>query len=200
MGLLTRCKREKAGQEGAALSSEGGPPRLLIDPKNHPSEYACMRIPHPNRPWRGRQASEARLRAESRGQGGLGALASSQKQAGGNRWEGRRRRVQVGRGRALEGLRRPGSAGRGAAVAARSLGSGRADRPSSSSSSLAVVRTDSLKGRRGRLPSKPKSPQEPSPPSPPVSLISALVRAHVDSNPAMTSLDYSRVSWRPSFA
>lgn len=61
----------------------------------------------------------------------------------------------------------------------------------------AVVRTDSLKGRRGRLPSKPKSPQEPSPPSPPVSLISALVRAHVDSNPAMTSLDYSRVrSWR----
>lgn len=60
-----------------------------------------------------------------------------------------------------------------------------------------MVRTDSLKGRRGRLPSKPKSPQEPSPPSPPVSLISALVRAHVDSNPAMTSLDYSRVrSWR----
>lgn len=63
---------------------------------------------------------------------------------------------------------------------------------------LAVVRTDSLKGRRGRLPSKPKSPQEPSPPSPPVSLISALVRAHVDSNPAMTSLDYSRVSWTVS--
>lgn len=62
--------------------------------------------------------------------------------------------------------------------------------------SFSVVRTDSLKGRRGRLPSKPKSPQEPSPPSPPVSLISALVRAHVDSNPAMTSLDYSRVSWR----
>jgi hypothetical protein len=59
-----------------------------------------------------------------------------------------------------------------------------------------VVRTDSLKGRRGRLPSKPKSPQDPSPPSPPVSLISALVRAHVDSNPAMTSLDYSRVRSR----
>lgn len=57
-----------------------------------------------------------------------------------------------------------------------------------------VVRTDSLKGRRGRLPSKPKSPQEPSPPSPPVSLISALVRAHVDSNPSMSALDYSRVS------
>uniref|UniRef100_A0A4W3IID4 Nuclear receptor subfamily 4 group A member 2 n=1 Tax=Callorhinchus milii TaxID=7868 RepID=A0A4W3IID4_CALMI len=55
-----------------------------------------------------------------------------------------------------------------------------------------VVRTDSLKGRRGRLPSKPKSPQEPSPPSPPVSLITALVRAHVDSNPAMSNLDYSR--------
>lgn len=58
----------------------------------------------------------------------------------------------------------------------------------------AVVRTDNLKGRRGRLPSKPKSPQEPSPPSPPVSLISALVRAHVDSNPSMSALDYSRVS------
>ncbi|XP_053140518.1 nuclear receptor subfamily 4 group A member 2 isoform X1 [Hemicordylus capensis] len=62
-----------------------------------------------------------------------------------------------------------------------------------------VVRTDSLKGRRGRLPSKPKSPQEPSPPSPPVSLISALVRAHVDSNPAMTSLDYSRFQANPDF-
>ncbi|TKS67293.1 Nuclear receptor subfamily 4 group A member 2 [Collichthys lucidus] len=55
-----------------------------------------------------------------------------------------------------------------------------------------IVRTDNLKGRRGRLPSKPKSPQEPSPPSPPVSLISALVRAHVDSNPSMSALDYSR--------
>ncbi|XP_069841198.1 nuclear receptor subfamily 4 group A member 2 isoform X3 [Dendropsophus ebraccatus] len=62
-----------------------------------------------------------------------------------------------------------------------------------------VVRTDSLKGRRGRLPSKPKSPQEPSPPSPPVSLISALVRAHVDSNPAMSSLDYSRFQANPEF-
>uniref|UniRef100_A0A8D2LNT3 Nuclear receptor subfamily 4 group A member 2 n=1 Tax=Varanus komodoensis TaxID=61221 RepID=A0A8D2LNT3_VARKO len=62
-----------------------------------------------------------------------------------------------------------------------------------------VVRTDSLKGRRGRLPSKPKSPQEPSPPSPPVSLISALVRAHVDSNPAMTSLDYSRFQANPDY-
>ncbi|XP_039280267.1 probable nuclear hormone receptor HR38 isoform X2 [Nilaparvata lugens] len=54
-----------------------------------------------------------------------------------------------------------------------------------------VVRTDSLKGRRGRLPSKPKSPQE-SPPSPPVSLITALVRAHVDTSPDLASLDYSQ--------
>ncbi|XP_025419413.1 probable nuclear hormone receptor HR38 isoform X3 [Sipha flava] len=54
-----------------------------------------------------------------------------------------------------------------------------------------VVRTDSLKGRRGRLPSKPKSPHG-SPPSPPVSLITALVRAHVDTNPDFSSLDYSQ--------
>lgn len=54
-----------------------------------------------------------------------------------------------------------------------------------------VVRTDSLKGRRGRLPSKPKSPQE-SPPSPPVSLITALVRAHVDTTPDLASLDYNQ--------
>lgn len=71
-----------------------------------------------------------------------------------------------------------------------------------------VVRTDSLKGRRGkfssfvnefqlnektknlgRLPSKPKSPQE-SPPSPPVSMITALVRAHVDTTPDVANLDY----------
>lgn len=58
---------------------------------------------------------------------------------------------------------------------------------------LPVVRTDSLKGRRGRLPSKPKSPQEP-PPSPPVSLITALVRAHVDTCPDIPNLDYSGVS------
>lgn len=56
------------------------------------------------------------------------------------------------------------------------------------------MRTDSLKGRRGRLPSKPKSPQE-SPPSPPVSLITALVRAHVDSSPDIPNLDYSKVSY-----
>ncbi|BFZ22091.1 hypothetical protein BsWGS_25130 [Bradybaena similaris] len=54
-----------------------------------------------------------------------------------------------------------------------------------------VVRTDGLKGRRGRLPSKPKSPQE-SPPSPPVSLITGLVRAHVDTCPDIPNLDYSQ--------
>ncbi|CAD1479307.1 unnamed protein product, partial [Heterotrigona itama] len=54
-----------------------------------------------------------------------------------------------------------------------------------------VVRTDSLKGRRGRLPSKPKSPQE-SPPSSPVSLITALVRAHLDTTPDQATLDYSQ--------
>lgn len=54
-----------------------------------------------------------------------------------------------------------------------------------------VVRTDSLKGRRGRLPSKPKCPQE-SPPSPPISLITALVRAHVDTSPDFANLDYSQ--------
>lgn len=59
--------------------------------------------------------------------------------------------------------------------------------------SIVVVRTDSLKGRRGRLPSKPKSPQE-SPPSPPVSLITALVRAHVDTTPDIANLDFSQVS------
>ena len=56
-----------------------------------------------------------------------------------------------------------------------------------------VVRTDSLKGRRGRLPSKPRSPQE-APPSPPVSLISALLRAYLDSNPDTNNLDYSQVN------
>ena len=57
---------------------------------------------------------------------------------------------------------------------------------------LTVVRTASLKGRRGRLPSKPKSPQE-SPPSPPVSLITSLVRAHVDTAPDIPNLDYNQV-------
>ena len=55
-----------------------------------------------------------------------------------------------------------------------------------------VVRTDSLKGRRGRLPSKPKSPQETSA-SVPVSLITALVRAQVDTSPDLSNLDYSQV-------
>ncbi|RWS04166.1 nuclear receptor subfamily 4 group A member 2-like protein [Dinothrombium tinctorium] len=55
---------------------------------------------------------------------------------------------------------------------------------------LEVVRTDSLKGRRGRLPAKPKSPQE-SPPSPPVSMITALVRAHVDTSPDISNLDFN---------
>ncbi|CAG0881537.1 unnamed protein product [Cyprideis torosa] len=54
-----------------------------------------------------------------------------------------------------------------------------------------VVRTDTLKGRRGRLPSKAKTPQD-SPPSPPISLITALVRAHLDTSPDMTNLDYSQ--------
>ncbi|TFK02924.1 Nuclear receptor subfamily 4 group A member 1 [Platysternon megacephalum] len=51
-----------------------------------------------------------------------------------------------------------------------------------------VVRTDSLKGRRGRLPSKPKQTQDASP----VSLITSLVRAHIDSVPSATKLDYSK--------
>ncbi|XP_014802930.1 PREDICTED: nuclear receptor subfamily 4 group A member 1 [Calidris pugnax] len=51
-----------------------------------------------------------------------------------------------------------------------------------------VVRTDSLKGRRGRLPSKPKQPPDVSP----VSLITSLVRAHIDSVPSATKLDYSK--------
>ena len=51
-----------------------------------------------------------------------------------------------------------------------------------------VVRTDSLKGRRGRLPTKPRSNQE-APPAPPVALITALVRAHVESTPKLESLD-----------
>lgn len=61
-------------------------------------------------------------------------------------------------------------------------------------SNLVVVRTDHLKGRRGRLPSKPKGPQDPvAPPSPPVSFITSLVRAHVDTNPAISNTDFSNV-------
>ena len=55
-----------------------------------------------------------------------------------------------------------------------------------------VVRTDSLKGRRGRLPIKPRSNQE-APPARPVALVTALVRAHVESEPKLESLDYSQV-------
>lgn len=56
-----------------------------------------------------------------------------------------------------------------------------------------VVRTDALKGRRGRLPSKPKSLHE-SPASPPISMITALVRAHVDTTPDLANLDYRQYS------
>ncbi|KAG5267632.1 hypothetical protein AALO_G00223890 [Alosa alosa] len=61
-----------------------------------------------------------------------------------------------------------------------------------------VVRTANLKGRRGRLPSKLKTPQDQST-SPPVSLATALVRAHVDSNPPMSRLDYSRFQANPDY-
>lgn len=53
----------------------------------------------------------------------------------------------------------------------------------------AVVRTDSLKGRRGRLPSKPKQPPDASP----ANLLTSLVRAHLDSGPSTAKLDYSKV-------
>ncbi|CAB3365101.1 Hypothetical predicted protein [Cloeon dipterum] len=59
-----------------------------------------------------------------------------------------------------------------------------------------VVRTDLLKGRRGRLPSKSKTLHE-SPPSPPVSLITALVRAHLDTSPDHDNLDYSQYCAAP---
>ncbi|KAG7472011.1 hypothetical protein MATL_G00104140 [Megalops atlanticus] len=55
-----------------------------------------------------------------------------------------------------------------------------------------VVRTDSLKGRRGRLPSKPKNVQDPVSLASPVNIIASLVRAHIDSNPAIGKLDYSK--------
>ncbi|XP_075993583.1 nuclear receptor subfamily 4 group A member 2-like [Genypterus blacodes] len=53
-----------------------------------------------------------------------------------------------------------------------------------------VVRTDGLKGRRGRLPSKPKALPDPSPPV--STLLSALIRAHVESNPPPSRLDFSK--------
>ncbi|XP_035245100.1 nuclear receptor subfamily 4 group A member 1-like isoform X1 [Anguilla anguilla] len=55
-----------------------------------------------------------------------------------------------------------------------------------------VVRTDSLKGRRGRLPSKPKNVQDSASATPPVNIIASLVRAHIDSNPSLGKLDYSK--------
>ncbi|XP_021424652.1 nuclear receptor subfamily 4 group A member 1 [Oncorhynchus mykiss] len=55
-----------------------------------------------------------------------------------------------------------------------------------------VVRTDSLKGRRGRLPSKSKTVLESVSTTPPVNIIASLVRAHIDSNPAIGKLDYSK--------
>ncbi|XP_054473232.1 probable nuclear hormone receptor HR38 [Anoplopoma fimbria] len=55
-----------------------------------------------------------------------------------------------------------------------------------------VVRTDSLKGRRGRLPSKPKTVAEASSTTPSVNIIASLVRAHLDSNPTIGKLDYSK--------
>lgn len=60
--------------------------------------------------------------------------------------------------------------------------------------SFLVVRTDSLKGRRGRLPSKPKTLAEPSSTIPSVNIIASLVRAHLDSNPTIGKLDYSKVN------
>uniref|UniRef100_A0A3P9KTM1 Nuclear receptor subfamily 4 group A member 2 n=1 Tax=Oryzias latipes TaxID=8090 RepID=A0A3P9KTM1_ORYLA len=56
-----------------------------------------------------------------------------------------------------------------------------------------VVRTDSLKGRRGRLPSKPKAPPDSCLRG--GALLSALVRAHVESNPSR--LDYSNFQESP---
>lgn len=63
---------------------------------------------------------------------------------------------------------------------------------------LLVVRTDSLKGRRGRLPSKPKNlPDHVTP----VNITASLVKAHIDSNPAVAKLDYSRVrKWNILFS
>lgn len=57
-----------------------------------------------------------------------------------------------------------------------------------------VVRTDSLKGRRGRLPSKPKILPEISATVPSVNIVASLVRAHLDSNPTIEKLDYSKVN------
>uniref|UniRef100_A0A3Q0RTZ9 Nuclear receptor subfamily 4 group A member 2 n=1 Tax=Amphilophus citrinellus TaxID=61819 RepID=A0A3Q0RTZ9_AMPCI len=58
-----------------------------------------------------------------------------------------------------------------------------------------VVRTDNLKGRRGRLPSKPRALPDAS--SPGSTLLSALIRAHVESNPPTSRLDYSKFKESP---
>ncbi|MED6294090.1 hypothetical protein CHARACLAT_017351 [Characodon lateralis] len=55
-----------------------------------------------------------------------------------------------------------------------------------------VVRTDSLKGRRGRLPSKPKTAVETSSTAPSVNIIPSLIKAHLDSDPSIGKLDYSK--------
>ncbi|KAK3519366.1 hypothetical protein QTP70_026868 [Hemibagrus guttatus] len=55
-----------------------------------------------------------------------------------------------------------------------------------------VVRTDSLKGRRGRLPSKPKPATESASALPVGNIITTLVNAHIDSNPVLSKLDYSK--------
>ncbi|XP_043966146.1 nuclear receptor subfamily 4 group A member 2-like isoform X3 [Gambusia affinis] len=58
-----------------------------------------------------------------------------------------------------------------------------------------VVRTDGLKGRRGRLPSKPRAlPDSFLPGS---TLLSAVVRAHIESNPPASRLDYSKFKESP---
>ncbi|KAK1798759.1 hypothetical protein P4O66_007053 [Electrophorus voltai] len=62
-----------------------------------------------------------------------------------------------------------------------------------------VVRTDSLKGRRGRLPSKPKNPQDFPNALSPANLLSALVKTHIDSNPSVGRLDYSKFQAGPDY-
>jgi len=54
-----------------------------------------------------------------------------------------------------------------------------------------VVRTDNLKGRRGRLPTKQRSNKDP-PVVQQISMITALVRTHMDSSPSLENLDYSQ--------
>ncbi|XP_040037141.2 nuclear receptor subfamily 4 group A member 2 [Gasterosteus aculeatus] len=58
-----------------------------------------------------------------------------------------------------------------------------------------VVRTAGLKGRRGRLPSKPKTPPDSYPAV--STLLGALVRAHVESNPPPSRVDYFRLKETP---